>query len=127
MGYTERRQRSDNRIHPSRGSGKCIVKKQRCPNPGSSLCNLCVLRVSVVELAREKLLHTKRDGSRLVVASRQVLQRDQRGDPVAVLEISNDITGRKRTDDAVREQAGLLRLMYDHLGTNAQTTCVRAL
>ena len=81
----------------------------------------------MVELAREKLLHTKRDGSGLVVASRQVLQRDQRGDPVAILEINNDITGRKRTDDAMREQASLLRLMYDHLGTNAQTTCVRAL
>ena len=88
-------------------------------------CPPCLL--SVVELAREKLLHTKRDGSRLVVATRQILQRDQRGDPVAILEINTNITGRNRTDDAMREQASLLRLMYEHVATNARTTCVRAL
>jgi two-component system sensor kinase FixL len=60
-----------------------------------------------------ELLHTTRDGSRLVVASRQVLQRDQSGHPVAILEINNDITERKRAEESVREQASLLNLTHD--------------
>ena len=60
-----------------------------------------------------ELVHTTRDGSRLVVASRQVLQRDQSGNPVAILEINNDITERRRAEDAVREQASLLNLTHD--------------
>jgi PAS domain S-box-containing protein len=60
-----------------------------------------------------ELLHTTRDGSRLVVASRQVLQRDQNGNPVATLEINNDITERERAEEAAREQASLLDLTHD--------------
>jgi two-component system, LuxR family, sensor kinase FixL len=60
-----------------------------------------------------ELVHTTRDGSRLVVASRQVLQRDQSGNPVAILEINNDITERKRAGEAMREQASLLNLTHD--------------
>ena len=48
-----------------------------------------------------------------MVASRQVLQRDQNGNPVAILEINNDITERKRAEEAVREQASLLNLTHD--------------
>lgn len=50
-----------------------------------------------------ELVHTTRDGSRLVVASRQVLQRDQSGNAVAILEINNDITDRKRAEEALRK------------------------
>jgi PAS domain S-box-containing protein len=60
-----------------------------------------------------ELIQTARDGSRIVVASRQVLDRDQRGNPIAILEINSDITERKRAEEALREKAGLLDLTHD--------------
>ena len=43
-----------------------------------------------------ELIHTKRDGTKVVVASRWSLQRDEQGRPVTILETNNDITERKR-------------------------------
>jgi PAS domain S-box-containing protein len=45
-----------------------------------------------------ELLHTKADGSQAVVASRWSLQRDQHGQPFAILETNNDITKRKQAE-----------------------------
>jgi PAS domain S-box-containing protein len=50
-----------------------------------------------------ELAHTKRDGTEVMVASRWSLQRDERGRPVATLEINNDITERKRADEKLRQ------------------------
>ena len=50
-----------------------------------------------------ELLHTRRDGSVVVVASRWALQRDEQGNPVAVLETNNDITERKRAEEALQK------------------------
>jgi two-component system sensor kinase FixL len=50
-----------------------------------------------------ELIHTKRDGTQVTVASRWSLQRDNRGQPAAILETNNDITERKRTEEAVRK------------------------
>ena len=46
-----------------------------------------------------ELLHTKKDGTQVVVASRWALQRDEQGAPVAILETNNDITERKRAEE----------------------------
>ena len=54
-----------------------------------------------------ELLHTKKDGSQLVVASRWALQRDEQAyTPVAILETNNDITERKRAEDGSPARGG---------------------
>ncbi len=49
-----------------------------------------------------EIVHTKKDGTQVVVASRWALQRDARGAPVTILETNNDITERKRTEADLR-------------------------
>jgi len=55
-----------------------------------------------------ELTHTKRDGTQVIVASRWALQHDQSGRPAAVLETNNDITERKRAEDALRRSEAYL-------------------
>ena len=50
-----------------------------------------------------ELMHTGRDGSSVIVESRQVLMRDEAGQASAILEINRDITQRRRLEQA--EQA----------------------
>jgi PAS domain S-box-containing protein len=50
-----------------------------------------------------ELVNHKRDGTRIVVASRWSLQRDKQGRPAAILETSNDISQRKRAEAELRE------------------------
>ncbi len=50
-----------------------------------------------------ELIHTKRDGTQVVVASRWSLQRDEHGQPVAILETNNDLTNRKQAEEALRQ------------------------
>jgi two-component system sensor kinase FixL len=50
-----------------------------------------------------ELVHTKIDGTPVVVASRWALQRDDSGKPVGVLETNNDISERKLAEDALRQ------------------------
>ena len=47
------------------------------------------------------LVHTKRDGAKLTVASRWALQRDEHGQPTAILETNNDITERNRAQEEI--------------------------
>ena len=49
-----------------------------------------------------ELIHTKRDGTQVVVASHWSLQRDAQGLPTAILETNNDISERKRAEEALR-------------------------
>jgi len=60
-----------------------------------------------------ELVHTKRDGTQVVVASRWSLQRDEQGRPVAILETNNDVTERKRTEEALREREGRIRRLVE--------------
>lgn len=45
-----------------------------------------------------ELVHTKRDGAMAVVASRWALERDEHGQPSAILEINSDITEHKQLE-----------------------------
>jgi PAS domain S-box-containing protein len=70
------------------------------------------------ELLREgqwegELVHTRRDGGLIMVASRWVLQRDERGRPLSVLETNNDDTARRRAEEALRESEEQIRLLLD--------------
>ncbi|MBB6409223.1 PAS domain-containing sensor histidine kinase [Mesorhizobium sangaii] len=49
-----------------------------------------------------ELVYTKRNGSEVAVASRWALQRDRQGNPTSVLETNNDITERKRAENALQ-------------------------
>lgn len=60
-----------------------------------------------------ELIHTRRDGSTITVASRLVMQKDEMGRPIKVLEINNDITVQKQTEAALRESEERRRLALD--------------
>ena len=57
-----------------------------------------------------ELIHTKRDGTRVVVATRWSLQRDEQGRPSAILETNNDVTERKEAEEAVRRSRDELEI-----------------
>jgi PAS domain S-box-containing protein len=60
-----------------------------------------------------EILHTRKDGTQVVVASRWALQRGEQGAPVAILETSNDITERKRAEERVQQQQIELQQIQD--------------
>jgi len=67
-----------------------------------------------------ELTHECRDGSKLIVASRWVLDRDSQGNPTSVLETNNDITPQKQSAEALRESEEQLRILADGLATQVQ-------
>ena len=60
-----------------------------------------------------ELVHATRDGRTIFVASRWSLERDRRGNPTGILEINNDITGRKAAEEALRASEETLRATGD--------------
>jgi PAS domain S-box-containing protein len=60
-----------------------------------------------------ELVHTRRDGTQVAVASRWSLQRDRRGQPAAVLETNTDITERKRAAEEIEGAGRRLQATID--------------
>jgi PAS domain S-box-containing protein len=50
-----------------------------------------------------ELGHTRKDGSQIIVASRQALVRADDGRPLAIIELNSDVTERKRAEDSLRD------------------------
>ncbi|EIM30972.1 PAS domain S-box protein [Microvirga lotononidis] len=60
-----------------------------------------------------ELVHTRKDGTQAIVASRWSMRRDARGRPVAILETNNDITERKRAEEALRESEEQWKAVFE--------------
>jgi PAS domain S-box-containing protein len=77
---------------------------------------LAEIRAEVLRTGRweGELVHTRRDGSPVVVASRWSLQRDDHGGPAGVLETNNDITERKRAVEALEQRERRFRALIEH-------------
>jgi PAS domain S-box-containing protein len=68
-----------------------------------------------------ELIHTRRDGTRVVVASRWSLQRDDRGNPIAILETNNNITERKQAEEALRRSRDELEIKVQERTADLQS------
>jgi PAS domain S-box-containing protein len=62
-----------------------------------------------------ELIHTRRDGSTITVASRWVMQKDEMGRLVKVLEINNDISDRKQVEATLRETERRWRYLLENV------------
>ena len=60
-----------------------------------------------------KLSHSKKDGTRITVASYWTLQRDETGRPVGWFQINEDVTEESRAEEARRESEEGFRLLVD--------------
>jgi PAS domain S-box-containing protein len=61
------------------------------------------------------LVHRKRDGGRLVVASQQIIYHDLAGHPMRILEANADITERQRAEAELNQSQEQLRALADRL------------
>lgn len=73
--------------------------KTELPQPGTAS------KVQVLQQGRweKELLRTRRDGTQVCVTSRRTLQRDGQGNPVAILEITHDVTDLRQLEGALQQ------------------------
>ncbi len=73
------------------------------------------LRTSLIEKDKweGELCQTRHNGSPIIVASRQVLQKNLHGEPIGVLQINRDITERKVAEEKVNQAKILLQSVFD--------------
>lgn len=71
-----------------------------------------------------ELIRTKQDGAKITIASRWTLQRDEAGQPQAILEISNDISDRKLSEIALAESASRLRATFEQAAVGMAQACL---
>jgi C4-dicarboxylate-specific signal transduction histidine kinase len=64
------------------------------------------------------LVHTRRDGGKVVVASRWSLQMDDDGQPLATLETNNDITEQERTGAEMKASERKYRTIFETVGVS---------
>jgi PAS domain S-box-containing protein len=62
-----------------------------------------------------ELVHRRKNGAQIVVASRWALDKDEEGNRKCILETNNDITEQKQNDKALRESEERLRTLSDSL------------
>jgi PAS domain S-box-containing protein len=67
-----------------------------------------------------ELIHRRKNGNEIVVMSRWVLNRDDRGNRKCVLETNNDITQQKQSERSLRESENRLRTLTDTLETQVR-------
>src|SRR5271165_1925007 len=60
-----------------------------------------------------ELVHVGRDGAQVVVASRWIVDREERGEPTVTLEINTDVTERKRAEEALRRASAYSRRLLE--------------
>ena len=63
-----------------------------------------------------ELIHTKRDGEKIVVSSRWALQKDENGIPAGFMEINTDITERKKVEEELKESEVGYRTIFEKTG-----------
>ena len=60
-----------------------------------------------------ELAHRTKDGRRLIVESRQAIQRDDAGQPQRILEVNRDITARRDAEESLRNLSARLLQLQD--------------
>jgi PAS domain S-box-containing protein len=60
-----------------------------------------------------ELVHVRKNGERIVVATRWVLHRDKQGKPKAILAVNNDVTEHRRMEEAERSSELRYRRLFE--------------